>query len=198
MGENLANAGVFLIQTFFGLYILVVIMRFLMQSARVDFYNPISQGIVTITDPALRPLRRFIPGIYGVDLSILVLALVLQLIALVLIIALKGFSVPNPLLLLAWSLLGMFALILDIYFFALLMMVVSSWLAPQSNHPVLMLIYQLTLPLCNPARKLIPPMGGLDISIILVFVAITLIDSFLVVEPMRQLLACPKGLILGL
>lgn len=198
MGENLANAGVYLIQTFFGLYILVVIMRFLMQSARVDFYNPISQAIVTITDPAVKPLRRLIPGIYGVDLSIPVLALILQVIALALIIALKGFAVPNPLLLVAWSLLGMFALVLDIYFFALIIMVISSWIAPHSNHPVIMLIYQLTEPLCTPARKLIPPMGGIDLSIIVVFVAITLIDNFLVVEPIRQLLECPKGLILGL
>lgn len=198
MGENLANAGVYLTQTFFGLYILVVIVRFLMQSARVDFYNPISQAIVTITDPAVKPLRRFIPGVYGVDLSIPVLALILQVIALIIILALKGFSLPNPLLLVAWSLLGMFALILDIYFFALIIMVISSWIAPHSNHPAIMLIYQLTVPLCTPARKLIPPMGGIDLSIILVFVAITLIDNFLVVEPIRQLLECPKGLILGL
>jgi len=198
MGENLANAGVYLIQTFFGLYILVVIMRFLMQSARVDFYNPISQAIVTITDPAIKPLRRFIPGLHGVDLSILVLALTLQFVALLLIITLKGFSLPNPLLLLAWTLLGMFALVLDIYFFALIIMVISSWIAPQSNHPALMLVYQLTAPLCTPARKLIPPMGGLDISIILVFVFISLIDNFLVVEPLRKLLGCPTGLILGL
>lgn len=198
MGENLANAAVYLIQTFFGLYILVVILRFLMQSAKVDFYNPISQAIVTITDPAIRPLRRVIPGFYGVDLSILVLALILQVIALALIIALKGFLLPNLLVLLAWSLLGMFALILDIYFFALIIMVISSWIAPYSNHPIIMLIYQLTTPICTPARKLIPPIGGIDISIIIVFVFITLIDNFLVVEPMRRLLECPKGLILGL
>ena len=198
MGNNLANAGVYLIQTFFGLYILVVIMRFLMQSARVDFYNPISQAIVTITDPAIKPLRRFIPGFHGVDLSILVLAFVLQVIALVLIIVLQGYSLPNPLLLIAWSLLGMFALVLDIYFFALIIMVISSWIAPTSNHPALMLVYQLTSPLCTPARRLIPPLGGIDISIILVFVGITLVDSFLVVEPIRKLLDCPKGLILGL
>ena len=198
MSENFANAGVYLIQTFFGLYILVVIMRFLMQTAKVDFYNPISQAIVTITDPPIRPLRRLIPSIYGVDLSILVLALVLQTIAVALIISLKGFSLPNPLLLVSWSLLGMFAQVLDIYFFALIIMVISSWIAPHSNHPILMMIYQLTAPLCSPARRLIPPMGGLDISIIVVFVFISLIDNFLVVEPLRQFLACPKGLILGL
>jgi YggT family protein len=198
MGENFANAGVFLIQTFFGLYILVVIMRFLMQTAKVDFYNPISQAIVTFTDPPIKPLRRLIPSIYGVDLSILVLALILQIIALALIIALKGFSLPNPLLLASWSVLGMFALVLDIYFFALIIMVISSWIAPHSNHPILMLIYQLTAPLCTPARRLIPPMGGLDISIIVVFAFITVIDNWLVVEPLRQFLACPKGLILGL
>ncbi len=98
----------------------------------------------------------------------------------------------------AWVFLGMFSIIFDIYFFALLIMVISSWIAPYSNHPVLSLINQLTEPLCTPARKLLPPMGGIDFSIILVFVFIALIDNYLVIKPMARMLGIPGGLILGL
>jgi YggT family protein len=98
----------------------------------------------------------------------------------------------------AWVLLGLFAIIFKIYFFALLVSVVASWIAPASNHPALSLVYQLIEPICAPARKLLPPMGGIDFSIILVFVFINLIDSYLVIQPLSVFLGVPRGLILGL
>ena len=88
--------------------------------------------------------------------------------------------------------------IFDIYFFALLITVITSWIAPYSTHPILTLITQLTEPLCKPARKLLPPMGGIDFSIILVFVFISLIDNFLVIQPLARMLGIPGGLIMGL
>ena len=93
---------------------------------------------------------------------------------------------------------GVVSTIFDIYFFALIVMVIGSWIAPYSNHPAMALVYQLTEPVCAPARKLLPPMGGLDFSIILVFVAITLIDTYLVIRPLAVMLGIPQGLILGL
>jgi len=198
MGQNFASAGIYLIQTFFGLYILVIMLRFLMQAARADFYNPISQGIVKITDPALRPLRKVIPGFRNFDLSSILLALVIQILTIALIFVLYGASIPGPLTLLLWSSLGLFSLTLKIYYFSLIAMVIVSWIAPHSNHPAIMLVHQIVEPICAPARKLLPPMGGLDFSIILVFVFITLVDSFLVVKPLQVLLGIPSGLILGL
>jgi YggT family protein len=198
MGQNFASAGIYLIQTFFGLYILVIMLRFLIQAARADFYNPISQGIVKITDPALRPLRRVIPGFRNFDLSSILLALVVQILTITLIFVLYGASIPGPLTLFLWSSLGLFSLTLKIYYFSLIAMVIVSWIAPYSNHPVIMLIHQIVEPICAPARKLLPPMGGLDFSIILVFVFITLVDSFLVVKPLQVMLGIPSGLILGL
>ena len=98
----------------------------------------------------------------------------------------------------AWVLVGLFSIILKIYFFALLISVISSWIAPYSNHPALSLIHQITEPICTPARKLLPPMGGIDFSIILVFVFINIIDNILVVAPLAQMLGVPPNLILGL
>ena len=197
MTQNFASAGVYLIQTFFGLYTFLVMLRFLMQVARADYYNPISQGIVKLTDPAIRPLRKLFPTIYGVDLATLCLAFLVQLAAIMIIMALYGYAF-FALNYVAWVLLGLFAIIFKIYFFALLVSVVASWIAPASNHPALSLVYQLIEPICAPARKLLPPMGGIDFSIILVFVFINLIDSYLVIQPLSVFLGVPRGLILGL
>jgi len=169
MSENLANASVYIIQTFFGLYTIVMMLRFLMQVSRTDYYNPICQAIVKITDPAIRPFRTVLPTVYGVDFATLTVAFIIQLVAVMLIMMLFGYSFFLPIYV-AWVLVGLFSIILKIYFFALLISVISSWIAPYSNHPALSLIHQITEPICTPARKLLPPMGGIDFSIILVFV----------------------------
>lgn len=196
MSANLAQAGAYLVQTFFGLYVVVVMVRFLMQVARVDYYNPISQAIVRVTEPALRPFK-FMPVILGVNFGTLTVAFMIQAIAVILIMMFYGNPIFHPLYI-AWVLVGLFSLIFDIYFFALIVMVISSWIAPQSSHPALTLVQQLTEPLCAPARRLLPPMGGLDFSIILVFVFITIIDDILVIAPLARYLGIPPGLILGL
>ncbi len=197
MAQNFANAGIFLVQTFFGIYMILIMLRFLMQVSRADYYNPICQVIVKLTDPGIKPLKKIFPTFRGVDFATLVVALLVQLIAISIIMLLWGQYVFHPAYL-AWALVGIVSLIFDIYFFALLIMVISSWIAPYSNHPAISLVYQLTEPICAPARKLLPPMGGIDFSIILVFVAITLIDTYLVIRPIAIMLGVPKGLILGL
>ncbi|MFT4711849.1 MAG: YggT family protein [Candidatus Azotimanducaceae bacterium] len=197
MGQNFANAGIYLIQTFVGLYVLLIMIRFLMQISRVDYYNPICQGIVKFTDPAIGPFRRLIPTVLGVDFATLAVAFVIQLIAVVVIMMLSGYPIIAPLYL-AWVALGLFSMILNIYFFALIIMVISSWIAPSSNHPALALVHQITDPICIPARKLLPAMGGLDLSIIIVFAALHIIDEILVIKPIAQTLSVPAGLILGL
>lgn len=197
MADNFASAGVYLIQTFFGLYTLLVMIRMLMQVARADYYNPICQAIVKITEPAVRLLRPALPTVMGVDFASIGAAFTVQLVAVMLIMMLWGGPLFSPLYI-AWVLLGLFSIIFSIYFFALIIMVIASFIAPYSDHPALTLIHQLVEPICAPARKLLPPMGGLDFSIILVFVAINIIDDILVIAPLAQYLQVPRGLILGL
>ncbi|MFT7245696.1 MAG: YggT family protein [Candidatus Azotimanducaceae bacterium] len=197
MEQNFANAGVYLVQTFFGLYTILIMVRFLMQVSRADYYNPICQSIIKLTDPGIRPLRRVLPSVYGVDFATLSAAYIVQLIGVMLIMMLWGGPVFMPIYA-AWVLLGLFSIIFSIYFFALIVMVISSWIAPQSGHPALSLVNQIIEPICAPARKLLPPMGGMDFSIILVFVFINLVDEILVITPLAQLLKIPRGLILGL
>ena len=197
MEQNFSNAGVYLVQTFFGLYTILIMVRFLMQVSRADYYNPICQSIIRLTDPGIRPLRRVLPSAYGVDFATLAAAYLVQLVGVMLIMMLWGGPVFMPIYA-VWVLLGLFSIIFSIYFFALIIMVISSWIAPQSGHPALSLVNQIIEPICTPARKLLPPMGGMDFSIILVFVFINLVDEILVITPLAQLLKIPRGLILGL
>jgi len=197
MAQNFANAGVYLVQTFFGLYTILIMVRFLMQVAKADYYNPICQSIVKITDPAIKPLRSIFPSIYGVDFATLTVAFGVQMIGVMLIMMLSQAPIFMPVYA-AWVMLGLFSIIFSIYFFALIIMVISSWIAPQSGHPALSLVMQIVEPICAPARKLLPPMGGMDFSIILVFVFINIIDEILVIAPLARMLQIPPGLILGL
>ncbi len=197
MGTNLLNALIFITQTLIGLYLMFVLVRLLMQISRVDYYNPISQGIIKITNPLCSPMRRFLPTLGRIDTATLFLAIFLQLIIICLVMGLSG-GLIFDVLYLPWALVGLAAAVCDIYFFALLISVAVSWLAPQSNHPAIILVNQLINPICEPARKLVPPMGGLDFSIIVVFMAIYIIENFFLIKPLASSLGIPRGLILGL
>jgi YggT family protein len=166
----------YLIQTLLSLYLLAMLLRFLLQLARADFYNPICVFLVKVTNPLVIPLRRVIPGFAGLDMASLLLALLLQLAGIVALLLINGLGLPNILLLLAWSALGIVALLVKIYFFALLAMIILSWIAPQSRNPAVFLLFQITEPVMAPFRKALPPMGGMDFSPILVFILINVIQ----------------------
>lgn len=179
-----SNAGVFLIQTFFGLVLLVIMLRLLMQLVRADFYNPVSQFIVKVTNPLLVPVRRVVPGIAGIDMASVLLLLVVQCLELFLITLVVGASIqPVGLLVLAASeLLG---LLLKIYLFGILIQVVLSWVNPGAYNPVSSLLYQINAPLLRPAQRLLPPIHGFDLSPMLVIVGLQLI-SMLVLDPLSH------------
>lgn len=166
---------VLLVNTLGTLYLLAVLLRFLLQLARADFYNPITQVVVRITDPGVQIFRRFIPGFRGVDLSSLVFAIILQMAAMSSLVYLNGIALPGFGLIFTWSAVGLLSFILNIYFWAIIISIVASFLAPMSSHPALMLVRQLTEPVMAPFRKILPAMGGLDLSPIFVFLAIQVI-----------------------
>lgn len=182
MGNSyVGNAGTFLISTLFGLYILLVMLRFLLQLVRADFYNPISQFVVKATDPPLRPLRRHVPGLAGIDLSTLVLMLGLKIVELWLTFRVSGQSAQFAGLLII-SVAELLSLALNVFLVSILIQVVLSWVNPGAYNPATKLLYSLNEPLLTPARRLIPPISGLDLSPIVVLIAIQLI-KILVVAP---------------
>lgn len=176
---GLAEALIYIIQTLGSLYLLVVLLRFVLQLVRADFYNPLSQFTVKATQPLLKPMRRVIPGFAGLDLASLVLAVVVQLLLMIVTLTLMGYGVGGFILqLLVWSLIAVGSLMLKVFFFALIGSVILSWVAPGSHNPAAQLINQICEPLLAPFRKLMPNLGGLDISPIFAFMAIHLFDRF--------------------
>ena len=185
MGNYFSNAGEFLIQVVFGLYILMVMLRFLFQLVRADFYNPVSQAVVKITNPPLVLLRRFIPGLWGIDFASIVLLLILQATELTLILSLRG-VLPQPLGLAVLSAAELLNLAIWILIITLFVRIIISWVSPGGYNPIILLLVSMTDPLMRPARRILPPISGLDLSPLVVFVVLQL-GLMLLVQPLRHL-----------
>lgn len=179
------NAATFLIQVLFGFYILAVMLRFLLQWVRADFYNPLVQFLVKLTNPPLVPLRRLIPGIAGLDMAAVVLMVGLQVIELLLVFAVSGYT-ANIQGLLVLSAAELLTLLINIYFWAVIIQAILSWINPDTYHPAIILLHQLTEPILRPARNLLPPISGLDLSPLLVLIALQL-ANILLVSPIRDM-----------
>lgn len=181
----LSGATAFLIDTVFGTYILLVLLRFLLQLARADFYNPICQFLVKATNPPLKPLRRIIPGLWKIDLASIVLLLILQMIA-VWLIHLAGGRTISVEALIVVSAADLLALTLNTFLVTILIQVILSWVGPGAHNPLSSVLYSLNEPLLGPARRILPAMSGIDFSPLLVLVAIQLL-KILVVGPVSDL-----------
>jgi len=187
-GNYLIRPLVFLIQVVFGLYTLAVLLRFLLQAVRADFHNPVSQFVVRITAPLLKPLRRIVPAVRGYDLASLLLAWLLKALELSIIGALFGAAAfPATLV---WAVPALVSLVINIFLFATLIVVILSWINPQGYNPAMVILHRLTAPLLEPARRLIPPIGGIDLSPMLVMVGLYLLEM-LVVPPLMQATGAP-------
>ena len=190
---GLNDALIFIIQTLGSLYLLIVLMRFILQLVRANFYNPLCQFVVKATQPLLKPLRRVVPSMFGLDMSSLVLALLLQILLFAVVLLLKGF-LPYTVLLLPWALIGIFSLFLKILFWSMIISVILSWVAPGSHNPGAELVAQITEPVLAPFRRIIPNLGGLDISPIFAFIVIQLLQSWLIPR-LAYFALMPQGLL---
>lgn len=185
-GSYLAEAAIFLIDILFGLFLIAILLRFLLQHVRADYYNPVSQLLIKVTNPLLLPMRRFIPGYLGIDWSSILLLFIVQGLELGLIALLKTGHIPA----LAGFAVLIFAQLLRltvyVYLFLVLIQVILSWVNPGAYNPVTLLMYQLTEPLLRPARRAIPPAGGFDWSPLVVLICLNLI-LILLVAPLQDL-----------
>lgn len=174
-----------LLQFAFSLYLFLVMLRFLFQLVRADYYNPLSQAIIKLTNPPLKLLRRVIPGYAGLDWPCVVLLILVQGLEILLLTLIYTGHPPNIAALLVLSLASLLQLCAWMYLFFILIIVVISWVNPGAYNPITVLLYQITDPLLRRARRLLPDMGGLDFSPMLVMLAIFLFLS-LVVAPLRD------------
>ena len=179
----MGSSAALIFSTLTGIYLFAVLLRFLLQVAKADFYNPVSQAVIQITDPIVRILRTVIPGYKGIDFSSLVLAFVIEAIAICVLITLYGGSIPSIGYIITWAFAGVVLFIVSIYYYAILASIIMSFVMMFSGstnpHPLLLLVWQLTEPVMAPVRKIIPSMGGLDFSPIVIFIAIQIIQNFI-------------------
>ena len=171
MSGSGSNALSYLVGTLIDLYVAAVLLRLLLQWVRADFYNPLCQFLVKVTNPVLVPLRRVIPSIRRLDTASVVLMLVLEIIS-VWIISLIGSSPMNFQQIVAFSAIKLVMTLLMTYFFLIIVSVILSWIGQRMHHPVIPLVYQLTEPVVRPFRKFIPPIAGIDLSPLFALIAI--------------------------
>lgn len=197
MGAS-AEISLYLIRNLGALLLLVVILRGVLHASRVNFYNPLSQLIVRLTNPMLAPLRGALPAKGRIDWAVLILAVLLQSLILVGIALLAGerWALPGFTTVLIWGVIGVFALLVNLYFFVLIAMIIVSWIAPGSRHPAIELIWQISEPVMAPFRSLLPNMGGIDFSPILVFIGINVVQIGL--RNAALTVGLPPGLVFGL
>lgn len=168
------QAVLFLIDTAFSLYLMVMILRLWLQLVRADFYNPFSQFVVKATNPLVLPLRRVIPSIGRLDTASLVLAysiMLVKLLVLQLIQSGQVLLVPSLVL----SVVFLVKEILTLLFWILVIRALLSWFS-QGRSPVEYVMHQLTEPLLRPVRNILPPLGGLDLSVLVVLVGLQFLN----------------------
>ncbi len=185
-GSYFGQAGIFLVEVIFGFYVIALLLRFLLARVRADFYNPLSQFIVRLTDPPLRPLRRFIPGAMGMDWPLIILLLVVQALEICLITWFLSGRIPAPPGLLALTFAYLLKTLIYVYIFIIIVQVIISWVNPGAYNPATVIMHQLSEPILNPARRLLPPAGGFDWSPLVVMIILNL-ALILLVSPLMDL-----------
>lgn len=173
------SATQFLLSTIFGLLTMMFLLRFIMQAFKISFYNPIGQIVIALTDFAVKPARRFIPSWKKNDLSTLVLAFITQMILHFALLWLSGFpfavaDVPIWPNMLGLSLLGVIHALFDIFFYALILHVILSWVNPHT--PIAPVLYSLTRPILEPIQRFIPPLGGIDFSPMIAIIVLQMLN----------------------
>ncbi|MBJ2137241.1 YggT family protein [Paraglaciecola chathamensis] len=172
------SAMQFLVSTLFELYLMVVLLRFWLQLARADFYNPFSQFVVKATHPIVGPLRRVLPSIGRIDTATLVLALLVAGLKIVALNLLIGNTSINPLGLLIGSFYLVVKEALSLMMWVLIIRAIMSWVS-QGYNPMDMVLGQLTEPLLAPIRRRLPSLGGLDLSVMVVILVIIFLQKLL-------------------
>ncbi len=168
------NAVNFLINTLFDIYIMVVLLRVWLQLARADFYNPFSQFIVKATQPVVAPLRRIIPSMGGIDTATIVFAYLVACGTFVALSLIQGGAI-DPVSTLIYSAVIVILATFKMLFWVLILRAILSWVS-QGHNPIEAVMHQLTEPLLAPVRRFIPPMGGLDLSMIVVIIALNFVE----------------------
>ena len=165
-----------IVEVIVGLFLIASILRFLFQLLKADFRNPISQAVFTLTNPPLRFLRKFIPGLFGIDLASVVLILLVSCVKFGSLILISGYGINFPGLI-AYSVGKALNTIIWIFIIAIIVRSLMSWLASARSHPMTNLLDDLSEPVIRPFRRFLPSLGGLDLTPILAILALNIVQQ---------------------
>ena len=184
------NALIFVLRTLLDLYILTFALRMILQWIRADGRNPVSQFIIRVTNPLVIPLRRVVPPIGSIDTASLLILVGLEILVTVVLINLAcvGSAAPGQILMLA--VVRIIYLALRIYLFAILIYVILSWVSPGNYNPAVALLGAMVEPVLAPLRRIIPPIGGLDLSPLFALIGIQAVTMMIPVAPLLSGLVC--------
>jgi len=163
MPANLASALTFIIGSLAQLYLFVLILRLLLPWFRADFHNPIAQAILKATSPLVIPLRRILPPISRIDTATVVVAFVITYLTILVLLSIRGQTATIGAIALS-SLVYLVLLTLRLFVFAIIVRVLLSWLSPGGYNPAMAVIYSITDPVMRPFQRIIPQLGGFDLS----------------------------------
>ncbi len=185
MSQALTNAIVFLIKTLFNLYLYVLIIRLLLQWFNARYHNPFSQFIVKLTQPLIKPLRRFLRVFHSVDTAVLFWLFIVSILKLYLVFVIQGQGIANFFAVLILACADIIWHLLNVLFFVVLAGAIISWIRPSQYSPLIEVVEVITEPILAPARRIIPPIAGFDLSPIVVLVLLQLL-IILVVSPLQS------------
>ncbi len=184
------NALVFILRTLFDLYILTFAMRLLLQWAAVDKRNPLVQFILRVTNPLVIPLRRLLPPVGRIDTATVVVLVGLQVLATALVVRIGCIGEPEILPILSLAVLNLVRLALSIFTWSIIIYVVLSWISPGGYNPGAALVAAIVEPVLAPFRRLIPAIGGLDLSPLFALIAIQAVSMLLPVDRILSGMLC--------
>jgi YggT family protein len=158
------NAIIFIVETLLTLTLFVFLLRLLLQWARADFRNPVSQAVVRMTNPLVMPLRRILPPVGKIDTASVIAVLIVAFVEVAIMFALRGLGLPPLVLWLRMVVVEILRTTLWTYFYAIFLYALLSLIAPGGYSPMQSVLDSLCEPVLRPIRRLIPPIGGLDLS----------------------------------
>lgn len=170
----MTNAFAFLLEVIATMATFFFLARFLLQAARADFYNPLSQSVVRLTDPVLKPLRRIIPGYRNLDFAAVIVVLLIQALFVGL---LSGGA--DALAIAGVALFKTVTFLISMLRWSIVIVAIASFIAAGSYHPALRLLDQIIEPVVSPFRRILPPMGGLDFAPLVALVALYMLEMIL-------------------
>ena len=184
-GDYFTQATIFLVELFFDIFIIALLLRYLLTKAHADSFNPLSGLIIKVTNPLLKPLRRKIPGYLGVDWSSVVALLLVQALEVTLVELIVSGEILAFSGLIILTVTHLLKTILYIYLFIIIVQVIISWINPDAYNPITMIMYQLSEPILRPVRRTIPSAGGFDFSPLIILVIINLL-MILLISPLMD------------